>query len=575
MQTRTCHPERVRSGGRIARSALKIAPRHHHSAVILRSAATKDPQLFFHPFGWNTVPSSTAVSGRRASVTLGRHPLLAISIALLFFATPLYAHVGSPDVYAEGQAGPYKLSVVVRPPLVIPGVAEIEVRTQTPGIERITVTPVPLTGEASKHPPVPDAMDQPSKDSQFYTAHLWIMASGSWQIRFAVSGSRGAGVLSIPFPATAMTMHKMQTGLGIFLAALGLLLVVGMVGIVGAGAREAKLPPGRALDEKVRRRAYVAMSVTFAVLVAAIVLGNTWWKSEAADYAGNVYKPLQMDASVGQGNVLDLKLRDPGWLQQRKLDDWIPDHNHLMHLYMIRWPQMDVVFHLHPDPVATGEFQLALPSVPAGDYRLYADVVHAIGFPETIVGNIALPQISGRPLQGDDAEGKASPLNVSPAGETAGLVGSEQRFRLPDGYTMVWKKPAQLVPKTAVNFQFDLLGPDGTSPSDMKLYMGMLGHAAFVKTDGTVFAHIHPTGTVAMAAFMMANPQSGGQGTGGSGMSMQDMPGMDSSPGALPNTVGFPYGFPSPGQYRIFVQMKHGNTVETGVFDADVASVAK
>jgi len=34
--------------------------------------------------------------------------------------------------------------------------------------------------------------------------------------------------------------------------------------------------------------------------------------------------------------------------------------------------------------------------------------------------------------------------------------------------------------------------------------------------------------------------------------------------------VEFPYGFPSAGRYRIFVQMKHGATVETGVFDAEV-----
>jgi len=34
--------------------------------------------------------------------------------------------------------------------------------------------------------------------------------------------------------------------------------------------------------------------------------------------------------------------------------------------------------------------------------------------------------------------------------------------------------------------------------------------------------------------------------------------------------VEFPYGFPSAGRYRIFIQMKHGNTVETGAFDADV-----
>jgi hypothetical protein len=45
---------------------------------------------------------------------------------------------------------------------------------------------------------------------------------------------------------------------------------------------------------------------------------------------------------------------------------------------------------------------------------------------------------------------------------------------------------------------------------------------------------------------------------------------MEEKSSALPATVSFPYGFPSPGRYRIFVQMKHGETVETGVFDAVV-----
>ena len=152
------------------------------------------------------------------------------------------------------------------------------------------------------------------------------------------------------------------------------------------------------------------MSVTFAVLVAAVVLGNAWWKSEAANYSDYIYKPLLMQPTLRAGNVLDLQLRDPGWLSDRKLDDFIPDHDHLMHLYMIRWPQMDVVYHLHPEPVSTGDFQLPLPSVPAGDYRLYADVVHAGGFPETIVGTVTLPAIAGRPLAGDDAEGADSPV---------------------------------------------------------------------------------------------------------------------------------------------------------------------
>jgi hypothetical protein len=97
--------------------------------------------------------------------------------------------------------------------------------------------------------------------------------------------------------------------------------------------------------------------------------------------------------------------------------------------------------------------------------------------------------------------------------------------------------------------------------------MGMAGHAAFVKTDGTVFAHTHPEGSAAMAALMLAN---GGESSVHEGMSM-DMPmdmGKHSDP--ISSTVEFPYGFPSAGRYRIFVQMKHGTTIETGTFDATV-----
>jgi hypothetical protein len=127
---------------------------------------------------------------------------------------------------------------------------------------------------------------------------------------------------------------------------------------------------------------------------------------------------------------------------------------------------------------------------------------------------------------------------------------------LPDGYRMEWLQGNTLPrAKEAALFRFRLLAPDGSAPKDMAIYMGMLGHAAFVKTDGTAFAHIHPDGSPAMAAVMMTGDQMG--------MENMDMPG-------LPNEVNFPYGFPSPGHYRIIVQMKHGGTVETGIFDADV-----
>jgi hypothetical protein len=256
--------------------------------------------------------------------------------------------------------------------------------------------------------------------------------------------------------------------------------------------------------------------------------------------------------------VLRLQLKDPGWRAFRKTDDLIPDHNHIMHLYVIREPGLDVVYHLHPELVGDADFRLPLPNMPPGTYRLCADIVHASGFPETMAATIPLPAVEGRALSGDDAFGQAPSWNQSRP-STA--------FRLPDGYTMEWEQGGRpLKAREGAIYKFRLLDPTGQPPKDMAFYMGMLGHAAFVKTDGTVFAHIHPSGSVSMAALMLT-----GDHTAAMPMQMDEMGhGSMPMPAGLPNEVGFPYGFPSPGAYRIFVQMKHGETVETGIFDARV-----
>ena len=174
-------------------------------------------------------------------------------------------------------------------------------------------------------------------------------------------------------------------------------------------------------------------------------------------------------------------------------------------------------------------------------------MVHHQGFPETIVGDLTVPRISGRPLAGDDAEGTAQPVNtalIPTQAAAAKSAAGQQRFLLPDGYTMVWNLPGTLAPRTPIDFQFSLLDPHGQPPADMALYMGMLGHAAFVKTDGTVFAHIHPTGTMAMAAFMMANPQPANP-SGGAMNMHRNTAGMN-MPQEPCLTAAFPYGFPPP-----------------------------
>jgi len=128
---------------------------------------------------------------------------------------------------------------------------------------------------------------------------------------------------------------------------------------------------------------------------------------------------------------------------------------------------------------------------------------------------------------------------------------------LPAGYRMVWDGGAQtLHARRPYEFRFRLYDAAGQTATGMELYMGMAGHAAFVATDGSVFAHVHPSGSVPMAALGLAQP-----GNPHAGHMMVAEPASE---------VSFPYGFPKPGSYRIFVQMKRAGAVLTGGFTAKV-----
>ncbi|HUI79489.1 MAG TPA: hypothetical protein VLY24_16305 [Bryobacteraceae bacterium] len=481
---------------------------------------------------------------KTAAAVFFRMPLAALVLAL-----PLAAHVGSPDVFYEGEAGPYHLLVTIRPPQQIPGVAQIEIRSASPGVQQIQIVPLRLTGPGAKNAPVPDVAQRSNLDPQFYTGSLWLMNTGAWQVRVQADGAQGQGMLSVPVPAAALRILPMQKGMGAILIALGLVLFVGLVSIIGAANREAQLEPGIEPDAPHRKRARIAMGVT-AVLVAGIVwLGSMWWDSEDGSNRARIFKPLQLKASVENGNRLALTLEDPGWLN-RRTDDLLPDHGHLMHLYLIRVPAMDDVWHLHPERNGDSTFAQPLPSMPAGHYALYGDVVHENGFSETATGEIDLPAITGQPLTGDDAGGEGVPLVKADYNSVVSP--------LSDGYRMVWERgPMPYRARQPYEFRFTVQDSQGRPAEGMELYMGMQGHAAFVRSDRSVFAHVHPSGSVPMAALSLiadSNPHAGH-------MMMH---------GEAPAVVSFPYGFPKSGEYRIFVQVKRAGKVETGIFDARV-----
>src|SRR5580704_3507141 len=493
-----------------------------------------------------------------------RAKLFALATVLLAAALPARAHVGSPDVFYEGNAGPYRLFLTVRVPQVIPGVADIQIRSESGDVRAIRVVPMRLAGPGSNFPPTPDLAAQSKDDPQFFTASLWLMESGALQVRVLVDGAQGRGELSVPVPSSAQRTLPMEKPLAGLLLALMLFLAVGVVCIVGAIAREGNLEAGEIPDRSHKRRAYVVMLATAIFVAAILYLGKAWWGSDATEFQRRVdfFKPPVAALQLVDGHRLEIRAQrtDIKSLAYIRLGDVLPDHGHLMHLFLLRVPELDRMWHLHPDPTKGGGFAVDLPDLPAGRFKVFADVVDPRGYPWTLVGSIDLPQITGNPLTGDDSTWSGAPLLA--------LTGDSTTSPLPDGGRIVWQRPAgDLKANVPLEFIFIVQDRDDKPAQDMQPYMGMAGHAELVRSDLNVFAHLHPAGSVSMAALELA--QAGLANTAPSAPdAMMSMPMTASGP--LPPEVRFPYGFPQPGDYRIFVQIKRAGRVETGVFDAHV-----
>jgi hypothetical protein len=465
--------------------------------------------------------------------------------------------VGSPDVFYEGHAGPYRLFVTVRTPPMIPGIAQIEVRALDGNVTDIRILPLRAVGEGSEYAPPSDRMERSQVDSQYFTGKLWLMASGAWQVRLEVLGTQGKGESAVPVPAAARRTLRMQKSTGTFLTALMLLLVASLIAILGAAAREGRLEPGAAASAPMRRRGRIAMAVTAGALVVILFLGNMWWNAAASGRANlMMYKAPPVEVSLQNTNRLVLKMGFSSWHDRRKqmlLDKIIPDHGHQMHLFLVGLPDLDRFYHLHPDQVTSDTFTERLPAVAEGNYAVFADIVRESGFPDTMTARITLPDVPGTPPVGDDsAATAASPSN----GKTLGPV-----LTLPDHSRWEWMIDGQAVhSRQPALLRFRVVDKDGKPVSDLEPYMGMAGHLVIVKRDLTVFAHVHPSGSMPMAALMILEKQIN---SGDSAML-----GMHET--VLPGEVTFPYGFPESGAYRLFVQIKRNGQVQTGIFDAHV-----
>jgi hypothetical protein len=487
-------------------------------------------------------------------------------LALLLLPPNLCAHVGSPDTFFEGNAGPYRLFVTVRMPEAIPGVAEIEVRSESGDVTGIRILPLRLSGAGSEYAPKSEFMERSTHDAQFFSGRIWLMEFHALQLRVEAEGRRGEGMLAVPLMAEAQRTLRMDRQLGSLLTVFMIFLSVTFVLILRAALGEARLEPGATSDNWSTSKIRWITGVGALLVVAIIYLGNTWWNAEANDYSLRVMKPptfravldptgrLSLFPPEGQSPV-HVRLRSGGFLTWSEvLKNLRPDHGHLMHLFLVRLPSWDYFCHLHPEVDPKGFFAQNLPSLPSGHYQMFSDVVTDTGLAITMVGRINLPELSGTPLRGDDSVA-ATPSNPA-------APGTLEASALQDGRMKWVRDPGPLRARTALRLRFQIEDREGKPALDLEPYMGMAGHLIILRSDGSVFAHVHPAGSVAMASLELAEQSL-------SSASMQGMASMSQQ--SLSSEVAFPYGFPQPGDYRLFVQVKRAGKVETAAFDTTVA----
>ncbi|MFL5620049.1 MAG: hypothetical protein ACJ79A_16850 [Gemmatimonadaceae bacterium] len=480
----------------------------------------------------------------------------------LIMAVVLAAHVGSPDVFRSGRAGPYAVDVVVRPPQVVPGIAEILVHVPDPRVSRVTVRPVYWRAGTRGAPSADEA--KPVRGSAgSYTGRLWLMAGGSYSVHVTVVGSSGRGTLIVPVAAVAMGQLQLSPALRWLLIALGTLLVAGVITAVHAAAGESQVPPGETVTPARRRRARIAAAVATPIMAMMIFGGARWWDAEARAYRRTLYQPMRTEATVRESAglpTLVLTIVDTMWREGR-VSALMPDHGKISHLFLARVDSAGVLAHLHPTLADRATLVTALPPLPAGRYRLYADVVHETGFQRTLVDSITLAAPLG--------SAGVPALDAADAwfeGPTATLP-TMRDVQIGD-VAISWAgdpRPAVGVPGA---LRFALRGVMGDSVR-VEPYLGMFGHAVVMRRDGGVFIHLHPNGTSAMASEVAFTLRDRGDTTPDGRLRLSDA--------AMPipaqqtiSELSFPYAFPSAGRYRVWVQLRIRDRVRTAAWDVEV-----
>jgi hypothetical protein len=478
---------------------------------------------------------------------------------LLCCAITSRAHIGTQTVFYEGDAGRYQVRVFIQPPPVVPGRAQVQVRIHNGVPQKVSVLPVRWDAGRKGAPP-PDLAVPVKGEPDLFSTELWIMDFGAYSVFVDIEGSLGKGSAIVPFNSISTRRLEMPRWEAIAFLVAGTALVLFLINIIGAAARESVLAPSLAPDALRRRRGRYGMVLGCFFVGALLWKGNAWWAAVDEHFQkSRLYKtveaPTRLENILGESLlVLTLPNDDENWRDHTPL---VADHGKLMHLFLISDNGMNAFAHLHPARQARGNsFETDLPPLPDGNYSVFADINHESGLTETLISRVTVTNTAASTRSEFDRDDSTWFLSHDLA------IGSDVRrgLILANGATLRATAPLTAIAGREAILKFEAQARDG-NPLPIEPYLGMWSHAVIFSHDRSVFTHLHPAGTISLASQELFARRERGE-------SLRKP--IDVICGRPERELAFPYLFPNPGKYRIWVQIKSSGQVLTGAYDIEV-----
>ena len=135
---------------------------------------------------------------------------------------------------------------------------------------------------------------------------------------------------------------------------------------------------------------------------------------------------------------------------------------------------------------------------------------------------------------------------------------------------MTWSGDATpLAANRTTDLRFVVHDAKGAVPQ-LQSYLGMAAHAVILRDDQSVFIHLHPMGTVAPISQRVFALRDLGDTTSTGRLRADSLAAATLPVMSMSGELTFPYEFPKPGRYRVWVQVRPDRRVLTGAFDVDV-----